>query len=528
MRLASVVVALACFGLACARTDVARVVELPEEPRSCAVADLDSAPLVVDLRADARADLESAFARGIVAVRYDCSGLRVVTDCAADGDYAFVGMTEKEQVVRFSSAAELQSNFPTHGAAIERERGDHEVDLAMAIVGTRTAQVVKIERSAFHGRRCESATHFVRRATVGAFGIAREPSGSYASIDSVIASSDSHDGALEACRAASASSLLAPTCASTLRVELEPLGGATLVAERKCAPGTVLVDDGVCAEKTRAPSHMCQAADLADCEAQCKLGSLASCAIAGHAYQIGRGVRVDVARAHALLTHACDGGSAQGCYRLAEMREHDGALDEARDLYDRSCRSGWLPGCESLGQLAASGPNARADAALLFRRACAGGNYESCASLGKLHELGLGVVQSDAEATRLYALACSSGATRRACVNLSAMIERGHGLQQDPARAIVILDDSCRNGASDSCSALSLHYFEGRGVTRDPIKGVELLVRACEGNDRGSCLPLAMRYQGGIGVAKDGARAKTYFARACDAGLMPACQQALR
>ena len=103
-----------------------------------------------------------------------------------------------------------------------------------------------------------------------------------------------------------------------------------------------------------------------------------------------------MSRARQVLKRACDGGSAQGCHRLGELRLRENAPDEARALFEKSCSSGWLPGCESFGQLGLANAGAKVDVLTAFRRACVGGNYESCASLGKLHETGIGTTQDSA------------------------------------------------------------------------------------------------------------------------------------
>ena len=497
---------------------------------TCSPADLDGEPLVVDMRADKRAELETAMSRGLVAIRYDCGGVQVLPDCVAKGDYAYAGVTEKEELVRFSTPAELRANFPTTGGAMSRAHAGADVALAMAIVGTRAAQRIGLHASDFTGT-CVGATHYVQRAAVGAFGVRFLPHDAKTDAPAVIASGDAHDGSLDACRASTSNAAEPPRgCASPIRVVLRPLDRDEPPAEaaRRCREGTVLSDDGECRDPNAIAYHLCAPDQLADCEAQCTKGSMGSCAIAGRAYQIGRGAQANVARALELLTRACDGGSMQGCHRLGEIELQNGATDKARALFEKSCNTGWLPACDSFGQLGLQSAGAKVDVATVFKRACAGGSFESCASLGKLFETGIGVPQSDAEAVRLYELACASGQTRRACVSLSVMVERGRGTPADPARANALLERACNQGSSDSCGMLSLHYFEGRGVPRDGAKGVELLIKACEGTDLGSCLPLAMRYQSGVGVPKDPERAKKYFTRACDGGLSIACEQIRR
>ena len=521
LSLLVVMAALACGG------PPSRVEPTQPAAPQCSPRDLDGEPLVVDLRADKRADLESALGHGIVAVTYDCGGIRVLGDCTAKGQYGFAGVTEKEERVELSNADEIRANFPTDGAALERERRGRPLDMAIAIVGKRSADRARLGRADFAGT-CGGATHWVRSATIGGFALGFASPGK-SDLESLFRSADVHDGSLQACRAASVASAAPPDgCSAPIRVVLEPIAAAAAAPlARHCAAGTVLTDEGECRSPNAVPYHLCAPADLADCEAQCTKGSMASCAVAGRSYEIGRGVTADVARAKQLLTRACDGGSAQGCHRLGEIRFFEHAPADALALFQKSCSSGYLDACNSMAEVGLASRATNVDAFTVVKRACAGGSFESCATLGKLYETGLGgAPQNDAEAVKLYELACNSGETRRACVSLSVMVDRGRGTPADPARAVAILRGACDGGSSDACGMLSLHYLQGQGVARDTAKGIELLVKACEGEDRGSCLPLAMRYQAGIGVPKDPDRAKKYFTRACDAGITVACTQA--
>ena len=174
-------------------------VQVPPPAATCMPNDLDGEPLVVDLRAEKRAELEAALSHGIVAVRYDCSGVHVLRDCVAKGDYAFSGVTEKEELVRFATPSELRANFPTNGESMARDHAGSEIALALAIVGTRAAQRVGLHASDFAGT-CAGATHYVQRATVGAFGLRFVQRGAKADVASVVASGDARDGSLETCR----------------------------------------------------------------------------------------------------------------------------------------------------------------------------------------------------------------------------------------------------------------------------------------------------------------------------------------
>ena len=120
-----------------------------------------------------------------------------------------------------------------------------------------------------------------RSPSVGAFGISFGAPGAKSDLESVLASGEAHDGSLQACRAASATSDAAPRgCTSAIRVVLDAIGAnpiATDERNRHCREGTVLDDAGECRAPTAIAFHLCEPANVADCEAQCAKGSMGSC-----------------------------------------------------------------------------------------------------------------------------------------------------------------------------------------------------------------------------------------------------------
>ena len=56
--------------------------------------------------------------RGLAVVEYTCKGIRVVKGCRLPGDYGFLGMTRREQMVRLTNADEVKANLPFSGGAI--------------------------------------------------------------------------------------------------------------------------------------------------------------------------------------------------------------------------------------------------------------------------------------------------------------------------------------------------------------------------------------------------------------------------
>src|SRR5690242_3297186 len=59
-------------------------------------------PLVVDLEAHERADIEEAMRDGVALVAYDCKTLRLLRGCSVDGSYGFMSVSRKEEVVQLT------------------------------------------------------------------------------------------------------------------------------------------------------------------------------------------------------------------------------------------------------------------------------------------------------------------------------------------------------------------------------------------------------------------------------------------
>ncbi len=487
--------------------------------------------------------------RDLVAVSYDCQHLVLLPDCAIGGEYSYVGLTLREQVIRISEESELQANLPLGGSALTgsigggfREGGT--LDVALAIAGQKSGLRRHVLRSDLTGQ-CAGATHFIRSAMVGAFAIEKGSRTTFktaAQVFGVGASTrqDSgsqtidRDGSLDACRTASGDA--EPRgCAAPLRVELNPIldkpaASAAPTGDEMvtlaCPPSTHADDSGKCVTPTSGAPYVCRAEDLPECERECSRGSMGSCAILGRSYQVGRGVAADPGRAVALYDRACRAGVAPACGRLGEMLVPTPGREQfGMKLLRESCAGGWMTACTIGGRVAAKAGDV--NVIELFRRGCAGGDAEGCWNLGLLFRDGVGVTKNDAEAVRRFKLACDGGA-RLGCVSYAQALEKGAGAAPAVEGAIAVLTRACDEGYSASCAELGKHHFMGTGVPADDAKGIALLERACEGTDRSSCLVLGLRYKQGTGVTADRDKALRYLNRACETGDPIACEQATK
>ena len=517
---------------------------------SCKIVEGRNEPFIVDWPADKRTDLEALLKDRIPVVAYDCQQLRLLPDCELQGGYRFIGVTEKEEVVRLENTEEVKANLPFSGLGIvgkmgpALERGS-TIDIAYAIIGKRTSTRPQVARETLRGE-CGGATHFVRGMTLGAFAMqvgSKAKSGGASDIFERAQSSSSRetqsrDGNLAACKTATPNAEEpAAQCGAAIKLELRALEEPTrrTVVETAarpddfipsvCPTGLLPTDEGKCGKPTASAAHICKYHDETDCEAQCTRGSATSCALFARMLQTGDHVAKDENRAKNLYDKACAGGAMPACGRLGEIYIANRRADEGRALLKRSCDGGWMTACNSVGTYLAATGALKQDVFTLFKRSCDGGGAEGCWSLGYLFREGLGVRQNDGEAVRYFQLACEGGA-KHGCQDYAKFIDTGRGTPADTPRALKLLEGSCDRGFSDCCGELSTWYFTGHGVTKDMAKGVAFLQRACDGTDTGSCFVLGARYEFGVGVPRDPARAARLYERACATGNDLACSSA--
>ncbi len=113
---------------------------------------------------------------GIAVVQYGCDSIRLLSDCHVDGQYGFVGVTRKEQVIELKNGDEIRANLPKTGALLGMKlEGDLErgasLDVALVMVGKERTRRNHATRADLVGD-CNGATHFVRGAMIGAFAMA--------------------------------------------------------------------------------------------------------------------------------------------------------------------------------------------------------------------------------------------------------------------------------------------------------------------------------------------------------------------
>ncbi|HMR74428.1 MAG TPA: tetratricopeptide repeat protein [Polyangiaceae bacterium] len=454
-------------------------------------------PLVLDWPAHERQNLEEAMLQGVAVVAYDCKKLRLLSECRADGQYGFLGLSKREEVVQLVDADEIQANLPGFGVKLvanigaELQRGA-SLDLAMVLAGKTKTTVPSLDRASLSGS-CEGATHFVRGAHIGAFAMTTGTRGTVRTSAQIFGSgvaalsdsqrrAESRDGEPASCAAVQPGDAKAPTgCRSAIRLELAalsegaaPKSGPSAIDELREAsacPGGLVRSGGKCTAPVPERPYQCSGQDADECAQQCDAGSLGSCFALGVMHENGQGAPRDYVRAAELYRRTCDQGSAHGCNRLGVMHFYGGGAEKnakkAVELFLASCRAGLADACNNLGFVLDVGrgvPRDSQKAAHLFEAACNGGDVPGCFNAGVAHSSGRGVAANAKLAANFFERARQGGVVERfrfgcqhgnaySCFGLGYLLRAGLFVSKDEAGAKAHFERSCPD-IELSCEAL--------------------------------------------------------------------------
>lgn len=448
-------------------------------------------PMVVDMDAMDRVDLEVSMRDGLVVVRHDCNGMEILRDCRVESDYGFIGVQRKEEVVRLNSTDEIGANLPLSAGTLGAKLGadfnqESTLDIAMVMVGKKRSTKATVGRAELvEGRpgACDGATHYVRGATIGAFAMSTGVKAEARAAAEIFGIPNTgnigvgggskrtkdvskKDGEVDSCNSSTPESPNPPSqCGALLHLELALISedgskadGAGDPIDEICQPGYVFAD-GKCTDDKAGP-HLCKPKDYTDCEKQ------------------------------------CDAGNAPSCGRVAYYTlkgEH----------FERNAPK----------------------AVKLFEKACDDGYSVACASLGSLYVTGEAVKKDPDKGALLLERACNDG-DARFCSFLAQMSYVGNGVPKDMDRAAKYGYRGCFGGSAGGCFVLGQTYLKGVGGNeKDPAKARSLYLKGCRGKDGLACYAYAVALQEGTGGPKDEAKARTMFADLCKQGMEPACKE---
>ena len=468
-------------------------------------------PLIVDWKAEQRADLEEVIHDGVAIVAWKDDGLHLLKRCRLKGEYGYLPIQVKKDVVRLESAEDVAANLPLGGIGIagkiggEFERGT-TLDIAMAMVGKRRTTWADVAKDDLKGD-CGGATHYVRAILVGAFSMqtgakakvrgAAEIFGAGVSGGSSSSKGvDTSDGKLEDCEKSTGDEAKPPgRCQALLRLELEPIlaqapkvekptdGGK--IAEKPevdlekpiTCPATMVFAEGKCTKPTTELPHVCSPSDPDDCEKQCDKGNARSCNTLGVLVQTGKHGAPDRNKANGYFEKACKAGLGSACTNLGFQFVATGKRADATRFLELGCGNGDARGCGGAGDIFYATKDFT-KAMRLYEKGCNGGSYGSCTQAGYLYS---GAVES---------------------------------IPRDDVKGLAMSRKACYGGDGVGCGNAGLRYEFGMSVPKDLPLATALFERACK-LDVASCFRLGILYQQGEGVPKDEKRAKELYDKTC-------------
>lgn len=271
-----------------------------QQIRDCHILNAQTEPLVIDLQDAERAQLELALRKGPAVVRADCErGVQLLPQCEVEGDYSYVGFTQRERVTQLRNQAEVKANLPTFGLAwvsqlgVDFERGT-SLDIALSMVGQRATSLGSLRPEDMRGS-CEGATHFVKRAYLGAFAVEKGQTTDVRTAAQIFgvgvgaggSSSERErvsDGDLSACKSAATTDTAPPEgCAAVLRVSLAPLSlSDDLVDATVAEDGSFVCPEGMVGVERwcRSDSELNRCrheGDASACQGLCERGDAEGC-----------------------------------------------------------------------------------------------------------------------------------------------------------------------------------------------------------------------------------------------------------
>ncbi len=452
---------------------------------SVPVPDGPSTPLIVDWQPEQRTDLEAAIREGVVVVHLDAKGLQILNGCKlAHGDYGYVGVVTKKEVIQLKSAQQVAANLPLTGGVLGAQIGGElsrgaTLDIRLAIVGRHATTWTEVTRKDLTGGKpCAGATHFIRGLTVGAFTM-QMSSEEKASARMKVAGQgadtehgqssavNTSDGRLEDCDKADPDAAKPPgQCRALVRIQLEP------IAEGEQA--TVYADPEVPAPR---PEETAVEPDSDEALAKsCELGSASGCANLGKRMLAGDG---DVKRAMELLDQSCQQGESIGCMALADAHWHATRgvkqdIVQALKLFERSCNGGHAPACTNASVLYSGATGVKRDdgkAMALAERSCAGGIAVACLNVAEHYELGRGTTVNYLLAASMNDLACRKAAST--CIGLATLHQTGNGVPQDDAKAKDLFGRACKARGTQRLPACWVEQHIFGGVGGEPARAGE-------------------------------------------------------
>ena len=328
----------------------------------------------------------------LVAVRYTCDEFYIVPGCELEEPslrrmqgYRFIKTPLLTETKTFKGQAEIQGNFSSitasgSGAA----SASMEASLETRLIGSRLTNISRVDETQLDQFGCREATHFIKKAQVGAFRLSRESQSAIAATVQVSTPGASGGGSVnteqarrlgleggkwESCEeSAPGNTCQVPVQLTLLPILDQPLEGDAPIAiapppfspATACSGGQVF-SGGRCVSKARAAElggFACDPGNEAQCAEQCAdgAGNADSCNSLGELL-----VARDKGKALSLFEKACGASkdpSQAACANVGELLFAQGKLAEARARFEKACEAGVGEGCYGLGLVLEQDPDA--------------------------------------------------------------------------------------------------------------------------------------------------------------------------
>lgn len=226
--------------------------------------------------------------------------------------------------------------------------------------------------------------------------------------------------------------------------------------------------------------------------------------------------------ARAIFEESCKSGTLIGCQKLAKFH-----LDETIDqldvplslsLLDSNCSTGYAESCESLFyhlSVQEDQTQRYVESEAIAQGLCHEGQEHMCTRMASYYSDE--VMQKPKLSFEMSKRGCELG-EEHACKWLGQKYLAGNGTPKDLAKAKAVFDAFCASGDKGSCH-VAAQALEGT----ETLSPTERSATQCESGYADACRNAAWAYATGKDVQKDLARAVTLFETGCDKGLAISC-----